>query len=220
MKLTQKELVSTWTHGALVEVAERWLRGTKKMPVVLTEVSGGWSGGEQPDALGYSRHISAGGPIIGTDLGWYYKPGLPSTNGFPRGCHPLYDEEVVHTIVVEAKASLSDFYSDRQKPFRQDPGDGMGSERYYLCPEGLIDPKRHDLHGWGLLYAVNHGRAYRRPRMVRKSIDFWPKASSRELMMLVKWASVVEMVVGNTPGDVWPSGWKRELRDKIRRSGA
>lgn len=38
------------THAALVKVAARWLRGTRRCPVVLTD-AGGWH--EIPDAIGF-----------------------------------------------------------------------------------------------------------------------------------------------------------------------
>lgn len=56
------------------------------------------------------------------------------------------------TIVVEAKASRSDFLADKRKPFRDNPDQGMGDFRYYICPTNLITPE--DLKGtkWGLIY--------------------------------------------------------------------
>lgn len=42
----------TFTHAELVQRAERWLRNTRRCPVVLTEASGtGW---EIPDAVGWT----------------------------------------------------------------------------------------------------------------------------------------------------------------------
>lgn len=54
------------------------------------------------------------------------------------------------SILIECKTSRSDFLADKRKRFRKNPEIGMGYERYYLAPEGLI--KTHDLpDGWGLL---------------------------------------------------------------------
>lgn len=59
------------------------------------------------------------------------------------------------SILVEAKASRSDFLADRSKPFRVIPENGMGDWRFYLCPPGVIKP--NDLPpDWGLLYAHNN----------------------------------------------------------------
>ncbi len=54
------------------------------------------------------------------------------------------------SVVVECKASRGDFLADAGTPFRQKPEEGLGSERYYLAPAGLI--KVDELpNGWGLL---------------------------------------------------------------------
>jgi hypothetical protein len=54
------------------------------------------------------------------------------------------------SILVECKASRSDFMADRLKPFRVNPELGVGRLRYFLTPPGLIQhselPPR-----WGLL---------------------------------------------------------------------
>lgn len=55
------------------------------------------------------------------------------------------------TILVECKASRSDFRCDKLKPFRADTGQGMGLYRYFMCPPGLIKPEDCP-RGWGLLY--------------------------------------------------------------------
>lgn len=60
------------------------------------------------------------------------------------------------SVVVESKVSRSDFLADRAKPHRNGTTPGMGTYRYYICPEGLIDIQ--DLpHGWGLLWVNKRG---------------------------------------------------------------
>ncbi|CAI1610744.1 adenylosuccinate synthase [Serratia liquefaciens] len=60
------------------------------------------------------------------------------------------------SVVVESKVSRSDFLADRAKPHRNGTTQGMGTYRYYICPEGLIDI--HDLpNGWGLLWVNKRG---------------------------------------------------------------
>jgi len=54
------------------------------------------------------------------------------------------------STVVEVKASRADFRSDAQKLFRRDSTFGMGDERYYLAPAGLIQPEELP-EGWGLI---------------------------------------------------------------------
>jgi hypothetical protein len=54
------------------------------------------------------------------------------------------------SVLVECKINRADFLADREKPFRRDPTQGMGAERLYCAPQGLI--ARTELpQGWGLL---------------------------------------------------------------------
>lgn len=63
-----------------------------------------------------------------------------------------------HSVLIEAKVSRSDFLADRRKPFRQTPEYGMGSQRFYICPKGMI--KKEELpDGWGLIYVYPDGKA-------------------------------------------------------------
>jgi len=60
------------------------------------------------------------------------------------------------SVVVESKVSRSDFLADRAKPHRNGTTAGMGTYRYYICPEGLIG--LDDLPtGWGLLWVNKRG---------------------------------------------------------------
>lgn len=59
-----------------------------------------------------------------------------------------------YSVLIEVKVSRSDFLGDKKKRFRINPELGMGSERYYCCPQGLI--KQEELPtGWGLIYIIN-----------------------------------------------------------------
>lgn len=66
---------------------------------------------------------------------------MPDAIGWKKACH---------SVLVECKVTRADFLADRDKPFRQKPEKGIGSERFYLTPPGLLRvdelPK-----GWGLL---------------------------------------------------------------------
>jgi hypothetical protein len=54
------------------------------------------------------------------------------------------------SVLVECKVSRNDFLADASKPFRMKPEEGMGSQRFYLAPVGVI--RRADLpKHWGLL---------------------------------------------------------------------
>jgi hypothetical protein len=55
------------------------------------------------------------------------------------------------SFLIECKASRADFLADKNKSFRINPEEGMGDWRFYMCPEGLIQPE--DLpDGWGLIW--------------------------------------------------------------------
>jgi hypothetical protein len=61
-----------------------------------------------------------------------------------------------HSVLIECKASRSDFQADKKKPFRQ--VGGMGKYRFYCVPSGLI--KKHEVPtGWGLIYVDEKGKA-------------------------------------------------------------
>jgi hypothetical protein len=66
---------------------------------------------------------------------------MPDAIGWKRACH---------SVLVECKVTRSDFLADRAKPFRLKPEQGVGCERFYLVPAGLV--RREELpQGWGLL---------------------------------------------------------------------
>jgi hypothetical protein len=59
-------------------------------------------------------------------------------------------KQASHSVLVECKVTRNDFLADRAKPFRLKPDKGVGSERFYLTPPGLV--KIDELPaGWGLL---------------------------------------------------------------------
>ena len=66
---------------------------------------------------------------------------MPDAIGWKQACH---------SVLVECKVTRVDFLADRVKPFRQRPEKGVGSERFYLTPPGLIKPEELPV-GWGLL---------------------------------------------------------------------
>jgi hypothetical protein len=66
---------------------------------------------------------------------------MPDAIGWKRACH---------SVLVECKVTHSDFLADRAKPFRVKPEQGVGCERFYLMPGGLIRVEELPA-GWGLL---------------------------------------------------------------------
>ena len=80
---------------------------------------------------------------------------MPDAIGWKRACH---------SVLVECKIARSDFLADRDKPFRRNPEIGVGCERFYLSPTGMIDVGELP-RGWGLLECKN-----RRIAIVRASV--------------------------------------------------
>jgi hypothetical protein len=66
---------------------------------------------------------------------------MPDALGWKQACH---------SVLVECKVTRADFLADRAKPFRVKPEKGVGSERFYLTPAGLIHSTEL-APGWGLL---------------------------------------------------------------------
>jgi hypothetical protein len=85
-----------------------------------------------------------------------------------------------YSILVECKTTLADFYADQRKPGRREGWRGLGRERWYLTPAGLLDG-RYLPHGWGLLEL--RGRSLRRVLDATTRVD--PLASAREVPLLV-----------------------------------
>ena len=76
-------------------------------------------------------------------------------------------KEACHSVLVECKVSRADFLADREKPFRQKPETGVGCERYYLAPKGMI--RIEELRpGWGLLEVC--GREIEKAKLSAKNL--------------------------------------------------
>ena len=83
---------------------------------------------------------------------------MPDAIGWKKACH---------SVLVECKASRADFLADRSKPFRQRSENGVGCERYYLAPRGLIRIDELPTN-WGLLEIC--GREIERVKVSAKNL--------------------------------------------------
>lgn len=97
-----------------------------------------------------------------------------------------------HSTLVECKVSRADFRADAEKHFRRFPNIGMGVERYFLSPVGLIGvnelpPK------WGLLEYDG-----KRVRIVRKS-DTHEHSAGAEILILL---SLLRRIGATAPAGV------------------
>lgn len=110
------------------------------------------------------------------------------------------------TVLIECKTSRSDFLADRKKRFRQEPHNGMGSFRYFMCPPGVI--RAEDLpERWGLLYC--HGRSVRMEagRELGRYIEgddpwrFPAKNDRGEVSMLLSVMNRISLTIGQAEFD-------------------
>lgn len=98
------------------------------------------------------RPHSAGGPgclVAVSEVAGGWTGEIPDAIGFSHS----WGEE--GATVIEVKVSRSDFLADRKKPHRQE-GQGMGSWRYFMAPEGLIAVEELPA-GWGLIEINKRG---------------------------------------------------------------
>ena len=76
------------------------------------------------------------------------------------------------SILIECKATLADFKADKSKPFRKNPLSGVGTQRWYLAPHGVIP---HDLIPpmWGLLEVTAKRiiKVARKPELQERDYD-------------------------------------------------
>jgi Holliday junction resolvase-like predicted endonuclease len=66
---------------------------------------------------------------------------VPDLIGWKNNCR---------SVLVECKVSRADFFADQSKQVRRQPERGMGCQRLYLTPSGLLQPSELP-KGWGLL---------------------------------------------------------------------
>jgi len=119
---------------------------------------------------------------------------------FSFGCSVVFKERKASTqeepdaigfrggfsCLIECKASRADFISDKKKSFRRTPSEGMGYERFYMAPVGLLEPSEMP-DGWGLLevYEVPPMCRNRTVKIAKESEKFIERALSKEVSYLV-----------------------------------
>ncbi|WP_312328388.1 hypothetical protein [Stenotrophomonas sp.] len=108
------------------------------------------------------------------------------------------------TMLIECKASRSDFLADRKKPFRADPTRGLGLYRYFMAPKGLLRPEEIP-ERWGLLEVA--GRRVFRAKGHEPGQGYWQREdpwcfSARfaegEVQMLLSAMQRIKVRVGPT----------------------
>jgi hypothetical protein len=105
------------------------------------------------------------------------------------------------SVLVECKVSRTDFLADSDKPFRRHPEEGMGSQRFYLAPAGVIRREELPKH-WGLLevqgrearMAVKPGRVdLRSPAALMKEMNLL-LASLRRVELRIEPQTITEFL--------------------------
>ena len=109
--------------------------------------------------------------VIVTDL-THYGSETPDVIGWKAGGW---------SVLIECKASRSDFHADKHKSFRRYPEMGMGDNRFYLAPAGLLKPEEMPM-GWGLLEWTGKKVV---KRLDSKGVGSLPKGASRRMEMSV-----------------------------------
>lgn len=91
------------------------------------------------------------------------------------------------SVLIECKASRSDFLADKKKQFRIHPNDGMGKFRFYCCPTNMIR-KDEVPEKWGLIYVgkTGHARAVINPLKHKYSPEwlFSDRSMQSEMRMM------------------------------------
>lgn len=113
------------------------------------------------------------------------------------------------SILVECKVSRSDFAAEKNKAARRSPERGMGAERYYLVPAGLMHARELP-EKWGLLW-IRDGHI----QVVRKSRGFPERARINEIRFLVSMLHRAELRIG--PGTTINAWLKWENRPQQER---
>lgn len=129
---------------------------------------------------------------------------MPDALGWKKACH---------SVLVESKVSRGDFLADRDKPFRQKPELGVGCERYYLAPRGLIRVEELP-SGWGLLEVS--GREIERVKSSAKNLRS-PVGFQNEMNLLL--ASLRRVEVRIEPQSITEFlKWKNRMAEYNRGS--
>lgn len=101
------------------------------------------------------------------------------------------------STLIECKISRADFFRDSKKFFRNHSFLGMGQQRYYLCPPGVIEDSEMP-SGWGLLWAYKN-------RVVVKKVAETQKEYNLlfELKFLSSMLRRVQIRIGDRPLSEW-----------------
>jgi len=127
---------------------------------------------------------------------------VPDAIGWKRACH---------SVLVECKVSRADFVADRTKVFRNKPELGLGCERFYLVPRGLVSCEELPA-GWGLLECHGH-----KIEMIRPSTKSLRSAKGQRNEMNLLLASLRRVEVRIEPQSITEFlKWKNRMAEYNR----
>jgi hypothetical protein len=127
---------------------------------------------------------------------------MPDAIGWKRACH---------SVLIECKIARSDFLADGEKPFRQKPEKGVGCERFYLAPAGLLQPEEVPA-SWGLLEFRQ-----RQVKVLRSSAKNLRSAAAFRLEMNLLLASLRRVEVRIEPQSITEFlKWKNRMAEYNR----
>jgi hypothetical protein len=127
---------------------------------------------------------------------------VPDAIGWKQACH---------SVLVECKVTRADFLADRDKPFRKKSEKGVGSERFYLTPLGLVKIEELPV-GWGLL-ELHRGRI----EMIRASAKNLRTATGFRYEMNLLLASLRRVEVRIEPQSITDFlKWKNRMAEYNR----
>ena len=117
------------------------------------------------------------------------------------------------SILVECKASRSDFLADKKKSFRANPEMGIGDWRFYMCPPGVINIE--DLpDDWGLLWVT--GKTVRKihgyPANTRWFVK--PFTGNRDAELRYMYSALRRLTINGHFNTVYETPWK-EISEAI-----
>jgi hypothetical protein len=127
---------------------------------------------------------------------------MPDAVGWKKACH---------SVLVECKVTRGDFLADRCKPFRKDSANGVGCERYYLAPRGLVRLEELPA-GWGLL--EQNGREI---ELIKRSAKNLRSAAGFEFEMNLLLASLKRVELRIEPQNITDFlKWKNRMSEYNR----
>lgn len=146
--------------------------------------------------------------------GWH----ILTETGFRNENPDVFAFTKYDSVLIECKASRSDFLADKRKPFRRNPQLGIGRMRYYLCNEGIVRAEEMP-DGWQLLVAYDKDTVllpedYVPPRLHEERFCFDVRNATAEIELMWSWLyrkehDCLPVIDKTAVGTLLPCIWKQ-----------